>query len=87
MISAEQYSPDDNRFDLRPFLTPVSDSWWPFWKMKRSVEDWEARNMPEGNHERNDKSKYQKKHNGKQKDEGEGRENGSNHDGDRESND
>ena len=24
---AESYSPDDNRFDLRPFLYPVNWSW------------------------------------------------------------
>ena len=39
---AEQYSPDDNRFDLRPFLNPVSDSWWPFKKIEESVEGYEA---------------------------------------------
>lgn len=39
---AEQYSPDDNRYDLRPFLLPVADGWWPFRKMEKSVEEWEA---------------------------------------------
>lgn len=36
---AEQYSPDDNRFDLRPFLYPTFS--WPYRKMLESVEYWE----------------------------------------------
>lgn len=36
---AEQYSPDDNRFDLRPFLYPAFS--WPYKKMLESVEFWE----------------------------------------------
>ena len=36
---AEQYSPDDNRFDLRPFLYPSFT--WPYRKMMESVEAWE----------------------------------------------
>jgi NAD+ synthase (glutamine-hydrolysing) len=38
---AEQYSPDDNRFDLRPFLYPSFS--WPYRKMIESVELWERR--------------------------------------------
>ena len=38
---AEQYSPDDNRFDLRPFLYPGFS--WPYRKMIKSVELWERR--------------------------------------------
>lgn len=45
---AEQYSPDDNRFDLRPFLTPVSSSWWPFQKMEQHVTEWETRDEEKG---------------------------------------
>lgn len=46
---AEQYSPDDNRFDLRPFLNPVSDSWWPFKKIEGSVEGYEASRREQAN--------------------------------------
>ena len=38
---AEQYSPDDNRFDLRPFLYPSFS--WPYRKMMDAVEAWEER--------------------------------------------
>ena len=38
---AEQYSPDDNRFDLRPFLYPSFT--WPYKKMMESVEAFEKR--------------------------------------------
>jgi NAD+ synthase (glutamine-hydrolysing) len=38
---AEQYSPEDNRFDLRPFLYPSFS--WPYRKMMESVELWERR--------------------------------------------
>ena len=38
---AEQYSPEDNRFDLRPFLYPSFS--WPYGKMMESVELWERR--------------------------------------------
>lgn len=38
---AEQYSPDDNRFDLRPFLYPSFS--WPYKKMLENVVAWEAR--------------------------------------------
>lgn len=38
---AEQYSPEDNRFDLRPFLYPTFA--WPYRKMIESVELWERR--------------------------------------------
>lgn len=78
-ISAEQYSPDDNRFDLRPFLTPVSDFWWPFRKMQNSVEDWEAQNKYEGNHERDDETKHEKEHEDKHKHRDQGGEHESNH--------
>lgn len=37
---AEQYSPDDNRFDLRPFLYP-SFTWW-YRKIEAKVEEMEA---------------------------------------------
>lgn len=60
--SAEQYSPDDNRFDLRPFLTPVSHSWWPFQKMELSVERWEdeARKEKEEEKEKEGKDEVEK---------------------------
>jgi NAD+ synthase (glutamine-hydrolysing) len=40
---AEQYSPDDNRFDLRQFLYNVA---WPrqFRTIDRLVEEWDQRN-------------------------------------------
>jgi NAD+ synthase (glutamine-hydrolysing) len=38
---AEQYSPEDNRFDLRPFLYPAFS--WPYKKMLESVELWERK--------------------------------------------
>jgi NAD+ synthase (glutamine-hydrolysing) len=38
---AEAYSPDDNRFDLRPFLYPSFE--WPYKKMIESVEAWELK--------------------------------------------
>lgn len=38
---AEQYSPDDNRYDLRPFLYPSFT--WPYRKMMESVEAWERK--------------------------------------------
>ena len=38
---AEQYSPDDNRFDLRPFLYPSFS--WPYRKMEENVKLWEER--------------------------------------------
>lgn len=39
---AEQYSPDDNRFDLRPFLYPGFSL--PYRKMMSHVEAWELAN-------------------------------------------
>lgn len=38
---AEQYSPDDNRYDLRPFLYPNFS--WPYKKIEENVMAWEAR--------------------------------------------
>ena len=38
---AEQYSPDDNRYDLRPFLYPSFT--WPYRKMLEHVEAWERK--------------------------------------------
>lgn len=38
---AEQYSPDDNRYDLRPFLYPAYT--WAYKKMEENVIAWEAR--------------------------------------------
>ena len=38
---AEQYSPDDNRYDLRPFLYPGFS--WPYKKIEENVIAWEAR--------------------------------------------
>ncbi|RPB03602.1 glutamine-dependent NAD(+) synthetase with GAT domain-containing protein [Choiromyces venosus 120613-1] len=38
---AEQYSPDDNRFDLRPFLYPAFS--WPFGKIEEAVAAINAR--------------------------------------------
>lgn len=38
---AEQYSPDDNRYDLRPFLYPGFT--WAYKKMEENVIAWEAR--------------------------------------------
>ena len=38
---AESYSPDDNRYDLRPFLLPGFS--WPYRKMEESVVAWEAK--------------------------------------------
>ena len=38
---AEAYSPDDNRFDLRPFLLPPFE--WPYRKMEEDVVAWEMR--------------------------------------------
>ena len=38
---AEQYSPDDNRFDLRPFLYPSFS--WPFGKIEERVAAINAR--------------------------------------------
>ncbi|KAL8641936.1 MAG: hypothetical protein Q9226_008568 [Calogaya cf. arnoldii] len=35
-LHMEQYSPDDNRFDLRPFLYPGFD--WQYAKIDRDVE-------------------------------------------------
>ena len=35
---AEAYSPEDNRFDLRPFLYPSFYSGFVYSKMKRYVE-------------------------------------------------
>ncbi|EEP78065.1 glutamine-dependent NAD(+) synthetase synthase [glutamine-hydrolyzing]) [Uncinocarpus reesii 1704] len=40
---AESYSPDDNRFDLRPFLLPPQYSSYPFKKIDQLVERIEAR--------------------------------------------
>lgn len=34
----EAYSPDDHRFDLRPFLYPINEKWWPFLQIDRSKE-------------------------------------------------
>lgn len=42
---AEQYSPDDNRYDLRPFLYPSLD--WAYRKIERAVERWEAKGLGE----------------------------------------
>ncbi len=38
---AEQYSPDDNRYDLRPFL--YSNFSWPYKNIEENVIAWEAR--------------------------------------------
>lgn len=40
-VHMEQYSPDDNRYDLRPFLYPRFT--WAYAKMRQSVEALEAR--------------------------------------------
>ena len=37
---AEQYSPDDNRFDLRPFLYPPLT--WAYNKIAQAVDNLEA---------------------------------------------
>lgn len=42
---AEQYSPDDNRFDLRPFLYNVNWT-WPFAKMRTIVDKLESGDVP-----------------------------------------
>jgi len=42
---AEQYSPDDNRYDLRPFLYPSLD--WAYRKIERAVAALEARGKGE----------------------------------------
>ncbi|KAF8460628.1 hypothetical protein BDZ91DRAFT_738833 [Kalaharituber pfeilii] len=43
---AENYSPDDNRFDLRPFLYPYFT--WPFLKIDRMVKEIEEREKEKG---------------------------------------
>jgi NAD+ synthase (glutamine-hydrolysing) len=40
---AEQYSPDDNRYDLRPFLYPSFT--WPYKKIEAAVEAMEAKDI------------------------------------------
>jgi NAD+ synthase (glutamine-hydrolysing) len=40
---AESYSPDDHRFDLRPFLYPSSWESWSFQKINARVEALEKR--------------------------------------------
>jgi NAD+ synthase (glutamine-hydrolysing) len=35
---AESYSPDDNRFDLRPFLYPAFWNSWSFVKIDEAVK-------------------------------------------------
>lgn len=40
---AEQYSPDDNRFDLRPFLYPVLS--WPYKKIEEALKKHESDNV------------------------------------------
>lgn len=40
---AESYSPDDHRFDLRPFLYPSAFQSWSFGKIDRRVEALEQR--------------------------------------------
>ena len=40
---AENYSPDDNRFDLRPFLYPPFFESWSFKQIDRMVEQLEKR--------------------------------------------
>lgn len=41
--SAESYSPDDHRFDLRPFLYPPAFESWSFMKIDQPVEALEKR--------------------------------------------
>lgn len=37
-LHCNDYSPDDNRFDMRPFLYPSADeSWWPFKAIDKEV--------------------------------------------------
>ena len=40
---AEAYSPDDNRFDLRPFLYPPFYQSWSFKRIDEEVERLEKR--------------------------------------------
>ncbi|KAH8685499.1 glutamine-dependent NAD(+) synthetase-like protein [Tricladium varicosporioides] len=49
---AEQYSPDDNRFDMRPFLYPSFD--WAWRKIERSIEGMgeKGTRVPEGAEEK-----------------------------------
>ncbi|KAI9867197.1 MAG: glutamine-dependent NAD(+) synthetase [Trichoglossum hirsutum] len=42
---AEQYSPDDNRFDLRPFLYPYLS--WPYKKIEEALKKHEEGNVKE----------------------------------------
>ena len=39
-LHLEAYGPDDNRYDLRPFLYPSFA--WPYKKMMAAVERWEG---------------------------------------------
>jgi NAD+ synthase (glutamine-hydrolysing) len=43
---AESYSPDDRRFDLRPFLYPPVFQSWSFAKIDNRVEDASLSNSP-----------------------------------------
>ncbi|KAF2874616.1 NAD+ synthetase [Massariosphaeria phaeospora] len=45
---AENYSPDDNRFDLRPFLYPPFFESWSFKMIDRVVEELEGRERARG---------------------------------------
>lgn len=45
---AEEYSPDDNRFDLRPFLYPPFFESWSFKKIDERVEQIEKKKEKTG---------------------------------------
>ena len=46
-LHLEAYGPDDNRYDLRPFLYPSFA--WPYKKMMAAVERWEGAEKEEKN--------------------------------------
>jgi NAD+ synthase (glutamine-hydrolysing) len=46
---AESYSPDDHRFDLRPFLYPPGFESWSFKKIDERVEALEKRSKKKEN--------------------------------------
>ena len=48
---AEAYSPDDNRFDLRPFLLPPQYQSWPFKKIDDLVARIQARKRTQAQEE------------------------------------
>jgi hypothetical protein len=41
-LHLEEYSPEDNRFDLRPFLYPPMAGGWPIEKIEEHVQSFET---------------------------------------------